>query len=160
MKLVSFLLTIVVTSALAPASSRRAFLVKTANVAATMAATSLSPASAASSPIIYGSDDIMKPKQHGTSDKPVQSNLLYGVDVQLADRISNYNRVFAERAGYWENTKLEEALKRSQGPITFYDSVTGLPLFKAPQGRSMEDFLAESRVHGKFPQCSVPRLAD
>ena len=33
-------------------------------------------------------------------------------------------------------------------PLTFYDSVTGKPLFKAPIGRSMEDFVAESKVHG------------
>ena len=30
----------------------------------------------------------------------------------------------------------------------YYDSVTGLPLFVAPVGRSMNQFLAESDVHG------------
>mmetsp|Transcript_8121 Transcript_8121/g.12549 ORF Transcript_8121/g.12549 Transcript_8121/m.12549 type:complete len:115 (-) Transcript_8121:76-420(-) len=34
------------------------------------------------------------------------------------------------------------------GEITFYDSNTGKPLFCAPRGRSMEDFLQESRAHG------------
>jgi hypothetical protein len=32
--------------------------------------------------------------------------------------------------------------------ITFYDSVTGKPLFIAPKGRSFEDFVKESRAHG------------
>ena len=32
--------------------------------------------------------------------------------------------------------------------ITFYDSVTGKPLFIAPRGRSMEDFIKESKSHG------------
>lgn len=31
---------------------------------------------------------------------------------------------------------------------TFYDSVTGKPLFVAPRGRTMNQFLAESQVHG------------
>jgi hypothetical protein len=33
-------------------------------------------------------------------------------------------------------------------PTTYYDSVTGKPLFRAPIGRSMDEFLAESNVHG------------
>ena len=33
-------------------------------------------------------------------------------------------------------------------PITFYDSVTGKPLFKAPIGRTMSGFLKESQDHG------------
>ena len=34
------------------------------------------------------------------------------------------------------------------GGVTFYDSVTGRPLFIAPIGRSMADFLEESKAHG------------
>ena len=33
-------------------------------------------------------------------------------------------------------------------PTTFYDSVTGKPLFVAPMGRSWAAFEAESRAHG------------
>jgi peptide methionine sulfoxide reductase MsrB len=36
----------------------------------------------------------------------------------------------------------------TEGAITFYDSNTGKVLFEAPKGRSMQDFLAESRRHG------------
>ena len=32
--------------------------------------------------------------------------------------------------------------------FTYYDSVTGAPLFIAPRGRSMEKFMSESRKHG------------
>jgi len=36
----------------------------------------------------------------------------------------------------------------SQSTVTFYDAACGIPLFRAPVGRSMEAFLAESRAHG------------
>ena len=52
---------------------------------------------------LRGSEEIMKKKLHGTSDSPVQSNLKYGCDVALADRICNYNRRFAEHAGTLTN---------------------------------------------------------
>lgn len=42
---------------------------------------------------------------------------------------------------------MDEA-RSTDGEITFYDSNTGKPLFVAPRGRSMEDFLVESRAHG------------
>ena len=34
------------------------------------------------------------------------------------------------------------------GETTYYDSVTGLPLFVAPRGRTFAAFEAESRSHG------------
>ena len=34
------------------------------------------------------------------------------------------------------------------GPVTYYDSVTGKALFKAPVGRSAQDFIDESKKHG------------
>jgi len=76
---------------------------------------------------------------------------MYGVDRKLADRICSYNRHFAEMGGYFRSTNWEEAvLAAAKGgePITFYDSVTGKPLFVAPIGRSAEDLVEESRVHG------------
>ncbi len=36
----------------------------------------------------------------------------------------------------------------SKGEVTHYDSVTGIPLFIAPRGRSFEEFDAESKAHG------------
>ncbi len=32
--------------------------------------------------------------------------------------------------------------------VTFYDSVTGKPLYIAPKGRTWQEFLDESRTHG------------
>ena len=49
--------------------------------------------------------------------------------------------------GYWEKTTFLKEADRS-GETTFYDSVTGRPLFIAPRGRSWADFEAESRSHG------------
>lgn len=54
--------------------------------------------------------------------------------------------------GYFEATKFEDEVRATVastgGPVTFYDSVTGAALFKAPIGRSVDDFIAESQVHG------------
>ena len=40
--------------------------------------------------IQYGDESIMSPKAHGTSEQPVQSDLLYGVSNKLADKICNF----------------------------------------------------------------------
>ena len=51
-------------------------------------------------------------------------------------------------AGYWkQETSFLKEVSRDK-PTIYYDSVTGKPLFVAPIGRSMDDFLAESNVHG------------
>mmetsp|Transcript_22187 Transcript_22187/g.51617 ORF Transcript_22187/g.51617 Transcript_22187/m.51617 type:complete len:155 (+) Transcript_22187:76-540(+) len=100
---------------------------------------------------VMGEESIMAPKAHGTSAVPVQLNLQWGCDEKTADRICNFNRHYAEYAGYWESTKfIEEARKEvaANGPITFYDSNTGKPLFKAPMERSFDQFIAESKSHG------------
>jgi peptide methionine sulfoxide reductase MsrB len=90
----------------------------------------------------------MSPKEHGTSSVPVQENLQYGVSNKLADKISNYNRRFAEYGGYFQSTEFESVVREAKGPVTFYDSNSGKPLFVAPIGRSAEDFIAESEIHG------------
>lgn len=84
------------------------------------------------------------------SYSPVQKNLRWGCDYDTADRICNFNRHYAEHAGYFSTTKfLKEAESKAEGEkITYYDSNTGKPLFIAPVGRSMSDFLKESRAHG------------
>jgi len=60
------------------------------------------------------------------------------------------SRHYAEHSGYYEKTTfVKEAKKAASGEeINFYDSNTGKLLFTAPKGRSMDDFLAESRSHG------------
>jgi hypothetical protein len=98
--------------------------------------------------IKYGDESIMSPKSHGTSEKPVQEDLLYGVSNKLADMITNFNRHFAEMGGYFQSTNFEDTIMAANGPVTFYDSVTGKPLFVAPIGRSAKDFIQESEIHG------------
>ena len=71
--------------------------------------------------IVYGSDDIMNPKAHGTSDVAVQEDLRFGVSRKLADRICCYNRYFAELGGYYQKTNFESVVLNSNDPITFYD---------------------------------------
>ena len=75
-------------------------------------------------------------------------NLRWSCDWNTADRICCFNRHYAEHAGYW--TTETSFLKENDGstPITFYDSVTGVALFKAPVGRTWDDFVSESRYHG------------
>lgn len=136
------------TSALSQ-SHRRAFLQKAAIASTAMIAGSLtSNAVEIGGKPHFGDDSIMSQKAHGTSDKPAQSDLLYGVSSQAADKICNFNRRFAEYAGYFESTPFEDIVLSSTGPVTFFDSVTGKPLFVAPIGRSAEQFIAESRTHG------------
>lgn len=132
------------------ASNRRAFLKSTAAAAAAAAVALPSPASAASvgGTIQYGEERIMAQKAHGTSAQPVQSDLLYGVSNKLADKICNYNRHFAEMGGYFQSTNFEDVLLNAKEPVTFYDSVTGKPLFVAPIDRSAEQFVQESKIHG------------
>ena len=113
-------------------------------------------------PCIPGNEEIMKPKEHGTSHTPVQSHLKWNCDWDTADRICNYNRHYAEYSGYFlsdnitfiddvnEHRKTDKTSDASAepNPITFYDSNTGNPLYKAPINRSWDDFLEESIKHG------------
>ena len=89
----------------------------------------------------------MRQKAHGTSEKPVMKNLRWGCDYETADRICNFNRHYAEFAGYWTTTKFLQEVDKGK-ETTYYDSVTGKPLFIAPRGRTFEEFKAESISHG------------
>ena len=101
----------------------------------------------ASPPVVMGSEDLMAPKAHGTCANPVQSDLRFGCDAKSADRICCFNRHYAEHAGYWTSTDFLAEVDRA-AETTYYDSVTGKPLFIAPRGRSFEAFEKESRSHG------------
>ena len=96
---------------------------------------------------IVADESVMRQKQHGTSEFPVMKNLRYGVDWDLTDRICNFNRHYAEHAGYaWQTSWISDV--QGKGEVTYYDSVTGAPLFIAPRGRTWEEFEKESRAHG------------
>lgn len=54
-----------------------------------------------------------------------------------------------EFAGYYaQMTNFVETAEATEGEIEFFDSNTGKLLFTAPRGRSMKDFLKESKAHG------------
>jgi len=97
---------------------------------------------------IMGSEELMAPKGHGTSRSPVQDKLRYGCDRSVADRICNFNRHYAEHAGYFLQTEWLREVQHKQEATTYYDSNSGNPLFMAPQNRSFHDFLQESLSHG------------
>jgi len=93
----------------------------------------------------------MNAKSHGTSETPVQENLRWKSDRKVADRICNFNRHYAEHAGYWTSTQFLKDSKEEYdrtGEIKFYDSNTGKLLFVAPKGRLYDDFIKESQSHG------------
>ena len=107
---------------------------------------------------VMAPESIMAQKAHGTSASPVQANLKWNVDGKKADQITNFNRRFAEYGGYWKETSFLKEVSRDE-PTTYYDSVTGKPLFVAPRGRSMDDFLKDSQAHGwPWPLTLIPTL--
>ncbi|KAL7576660.1 hypothetical protein ACA910_005590 [Epithemia clementina (nom. ined.)] len=97
---------------------------------------------------VMGTESIMAPKAHGTSEVPVQENLRWSCDRNTADRICNFNRHYAEHSGYFEKTTFIEDVRTAPDQVEFYDSNTGKLLFTAPKGRTLEEFLKESRAHG------------
>jgi len=64
----------------------------------------------------------------------------------------DFNRHYAEFAGYWEGTDfLTDSQQNIENgtKISFYDSGwKGSPLFTVPIGRSWQDWLQESKKHG------------
>jgi len=96
---------------------------------------------------IPGGEELMSQKGHGTTEKPVQSSLRWGCDQKVADKICSFNRHYAEFGGYWQTTSFLQEVDTGSTTV-FYDSVTGLPLFEAPIGRTFEDFKKESQSHG------------
>ena len=91
----------------------------------------------------------MSKKANGTTAKPVMKNLRFGCDWKTANNICCYNRHYAEHSGYAfssSRTWVQEC--QASDEIKYYDSVTGELLFIAPKGRTMQEFLNESRAHG------------
>jgi hypothetical protein len=91
----------------------------------------------------------MSPKAHGTTASPVQQKLRWGVDRETADRICSYNRHYAEYAGYFKSTDFMKDMQNAgvETTITYYDSVSGKPLFVAPRGAfSPRRYFARSTI--------------
>ena len=56
-----------------------------------------------------------------------------------------FNRHYAEESGYFAKTNFLNE-ETGEKEITFYDSVSGKPLYIAPRGRTWKEFLIESKV--------------
>lgn len=81
---------------------------------------------------------------------PVKS-LIYGTDghYEVAEHICCNNHRFAESWGFLTQPDIALFDKLdSNGITTFYDSVCGKPLFRAPIGRSFDQWKRESIAHG------------
>ena len=88
---------------------------------------------------MFAPEELMDQRAHGTCVAEVQQNLKFGVDRDQADRISCFNRIFAEMWGSWRSSTMESDIRNSgQSEFTFYDSVTGKPVFIAPKGRTLD----------------------
>jgi len=101
---------------------------------------------------VVGPESLMAAKAHGTSATPVQDELRWGCDWKTADRICNFNRHYAEHAGYFRSTDFMRDLFRAErdgeANVDFFDSNTGALLFTAPRGRGYQSFWKESVGHG------------
>ena len=102
----------------------------------------------AGGPMVRGTEAIMAPKAHGTSPRAVPRTLRWNVDRETASHISSFNRHYAEPSGsaYGSQTTYLATIKAE--PTIYYDSVTGDPLFVAPRGRTLQEFLDEGKAHG------------
>ncbi|CAE8633063.1 unnamed protein product [Polarella glacialis] len=97
---------------------------------------------------IKGDESLMSQKGHGTCRQAVMRPLRWGANWGKADEVCCFNRHYAESAGSWQSTSFPAALATAGAAnqeITFYDSVSGKPLFRAPRGRSA-GFSARARA--------------
>jgi len=104
------------------------------------------------------------PSAFDTCSGPVQAHLLYGISGRkdptvpvavdenetLAEAVCCDSRakVFAEPQFLFEAPDIMLFSKLGSGVTTFYDSVCGVPLFRAPVNRTLADFKADTQEHG------------
>ena len=83
---------------------------------------------------------------------PVQHNLQFGTagDYAMADNICCHNSYYAEPFGYHASLAQGAFFDQLDPTVvtTFYDSVCGVPLFRAPVGRTFAAWRTESEHHG------------
>merc|ERR1711990_751778 len=106
------------------------------------------------------------PQEFDTCSGRVQDNLRYNmsqfntpagvpVNVSASESLAtaiccdSRTKVYAEPRSLFSSPSVDlfGALNTS-GPTTFYDSVCGIPLFRAPVNRTFEEFKQESISHG------------
>jgi peptide methionine sulfoxide reductase MsrB len=104
------------------------------------------------------------PARFNTCSGPVQPGLRYNIsgrteptvpvpvdpDESLAEAVccDDRTKVFAEPQFLFEAPDVALFSRLQEGTTVFYDSVCGAPLFRAPVGRTAEDFRADTTEHG------------
>ena len=112
-----------------------------------------------------------------TCSGPPQSPLLYGVDDYTAASVGLPNAPaneslaeaiccdptyagYPEPKGLYAQTDVDLFQKMNRTGVTiFFDSVCGIPLFRAPTSRSFQDFEQETREHG-WPSFRAAEVVD
>jgi peptide methionine sulfoxide reductase MsrB len=92
----------------------------------------------------------MDDKEHGQCSKPVMKDLRFGIKPRRADDCCCWFREFGEPEGhaFKKPRKWLKFLKDTNGSEqTYYDSVHGKPVFRAPRGREFVDFIDESEIY-------------
>lgn len=91
----------------------------------------------------------MSKKAHGTTAQPVQHTLRWNCNRAKAEWVCCFNRNEDEGKDYaWSQGVTWEQELKEKGEVNFYDSVSGKPLFIVPRGRTVDEFLDESKAHG------------
>lgn len=91
---------------------------------------------------VLGEESIMSKKAHGTTANPPMKDLLYGVSYEETSKICCFNRHYAEYSGYFLATNWLKEVSKTEA-TTYFDPIDGAPLFRAPIGRTFEEFLKE-----------------
>jgi len=130
-----------------------------------------------SAPLAASSVSTRPPAEYDTCSAAVQPNLQYGIsgrktpDVpvpvnpleSLAEAVCCDIRtiLYAEPQFLYEapDVQLFSHLPADGTPTTFYDSVCGVPLFRAPVERSLDDFEADTTEHG-WPSFRTAEVVD
>ena len=83
----------------------------------------------------------------GTFVRPfgVTIGVIWGHHKLILFSVCCFNRHYAEESGYFAKTNFLNE-ETGEKEITFYDSVSGKPLYIAPRGRTWKEFLIESKV--------------
>jgi len=103
------------------------------------------------------------PAANNTCKSPIQENLRYGISGRkdptvpvpvdpsesLAEAVccDARTKVYAEPQFLYQAPDID-LFSKIHGTTTFYDSACGIPLFRAPVNRSMEDFKNDTDEHG------------
>jgi len=115
-------------------------------------------------PLMQESSRDQPPASANSCSGPVQSALRYGishrrdtfggvsVNESLAESVccDKRNNLKAEPQFLYEapDVQLFQAMDKASGVTTFYDSVCGVPLFRAPMNRTLKEFQADTTEHG------------